>query len=95
MPQKSVIFNVRGNLYIRPVPQPRKGGKAMESKARTVAKALSWQGLGLITMTLIGYLFTGSVGAGGTMAVVASLTGFVCYIAHESAWNRVRWGRRL
>lgn len=65
----------------------------MESTIRTIAKAVSWQLLGLLTMTLIGYLFTGSVAAAGSLAIVTAVIGAVCYVFHERAWNRIAWGR--
>lgn len=66
----------------------------MESPSRTIAKAASWQLLGLFSMTLIGYLFTGSVTTAGSLAVVAALFGTICYVFHERVWNRISWGRR-
>lgn len=65
----------------------------MESPTRTIAKAVSWQLLGLLSMTLIGYLFTGSVAAAGSLAVVTAVVGAVCYVLHERVWNRIAWGR--
>ena len=65
----------------------------MESPTRTIAKAVSWQLLGLLSMTLIGYLFTGSVAAAGSLAVVTTIIGAVCYVLHERVWNRIAWGR--
>ncbi len=37
----------------------------METNKRTIAKAFCWQAVGLIVMTIIGYIFTGSAGEGG------------------------------
>lgn len=65
----------------------------MESPTRTIAKAVSWQTLGLLSMTLIGYLFTGSVMAAGSLAVVTTVIGAICYVLHERVWNRISWGR--
>jgi len=65
----------------------------MESPTRTIAKAVSWQLLGLLSMTLIGYLYTGSLAAAGSLALVTAIVGAVCYVLHERAWNRVAWGR--
>lgn len=65
----------------------------MESPKRTLVKALTWQGLGLATMTGIGYLVTGSPGAGGTIALVSAAIGALFYIAHERIWARIGWGR--
>lgn len=65
----------------------------MDSRLRTFVKAVTWQVLGLFTTTLIVWLASGSMvaalgAAGGTAAC-----SFVCYILHERAWARVRWGR--
>ena len=66
----------------------------MDSHVRTVAKAVSWQLVGIIVMTLIGYAFTGSIGESGGFAVVAAASGLVMYVIHERLWARIRWGRR-
>ncbi|MEV8465189.1 DUF2061 domain-containing protein [Fluviibacterium sp. DFM31] len=65
-----------------------------DTPLRTLAKTLTWQGLGLLTMTLIGLAITGSVSAGGTIALIGAGVGAVCYVLHERLWARVRWGRR-
>lgn len=65
----------------------------MEKPIRTLAKAVSWQLLGMIVMVVIGYAFTGSVAAGGGIALASSALGFLSYFLHERVWSRVRWGR--
>ena len=65
----------------------------MDSNRRTIAKAICWQAMGLIVMTLIGYLFTGSASQGATLALTSAAIGMVTYFLHEKAWARVRWGR--
>ncbi|SET29175.1 DUF2061 domain-containing protein [Paracoccus homiensis] len=66
----------------------------MESKARIAIKALTWQLLGLAVMIVIGFIFTGSVRAGGGIAIVSAVTGYLCYFGHEMIWSRIAWGRR-
>ena len=66
----------------------------MDTARRTLAKAISWQTLGLAAMTLIGYLYTGSASQGGAIALTGMAAGFLTYFLHERAWARVRWGRR-
>ena len=66
----------------------------METPARTAFKAITWQICGLISMTLIGYLTTGSVSAAGSIAIASAATGFVAFFVHERVWNSVSWGRR-
>lgn len=65
----------------------------MDTHTRSLAKAVSWQLLGLLSMMLIGYIFTGSLRTGGGLAITSAVLGTICYIAHERAWSAVRWGR--
>ena len=66
----------------------------METRTRTIVKALCWQALGFKVMAVIGYVFTGSVSEGGAIAVLTTAVGTVNYIIHERIWARVAWGRR-
>ncbi|MFT6676154.1 MAG: putative membrane protein [Sulfitobacter sp.] len=65
----------------------------MELKKRTIAKALTWQIIGLIMMTLIGYVSTGSIAAAGGIVIASFSSGTVTYFLHERIWARVNWGR--
>jgi len=65
----------------------------MESRKRTLAKAICWQISGLIMMILIGYVFTGSASQSGAIAIVGTVVGFLSYILHERIWARIGWGR--
>ncbi len=57
--------------------------------SRIIAKAISWQIVGLIAMTVIGYAFTGSIEAGGSLAIVSTMAGFLTYVIHEKIWNAI------
>ena len=65
----------------------------MDTNKRTIAKALCRQTMGLITMTVIGYIFTESVGEGGALAITSTAIGLVTFFLHERLWAQVRWGR--
>ena len=65
----------------------------MDSTLRTAAKAATWQVSGLIVMTLVGYLFTGSLLQGGGVAVTGTLIGTASFFLHERVWNSISWGR--
>lgn len=65
----------------------------METRQRTLAKAILWQIVGLISMTGAGWMLTGSASLGGALALINAALGLVIYIAYERAWARVRWGR--
>ncbi len=67
----------------------------MDTTARLILKSVTWQAAGLITMTLIGFVFTGSFAASSSIAVVGSIAGFVSYFLHEVVWSKIYWGRCL
>ena len=69
-------------------------GKPVETRRRTVLKAVVWNLIGLATMSLVGLLATGSAALGGTMAVINTAVGFTLYLLYERLWARVRWGRQ-
>ena len=65
----------------------------METRRRTLAKAIIWQIIGLVVMSGVGWALTGSVAVGSGIAVINSLVGFVTYILYERFWARICWGR--
>ena len=65
----------------------------MDSTKRTFTKAIFWQMLGLISMGIVGYAFTGSIRVGGAMALVNAAVGLTFYVIYERLWARIGWGR--
>lgn len=65
----------------------------METARRSLVKAVLWTVLGIVMMSLVGLLFTGSVALGGTMALVNSALGLASYLVYERIWARIPWGR--
>ncbi len=65
----------------------------LESPVRSIVKAVTWQVLGLVTMTLMAWVATGNLAAAGGLALSAALSGFVFFILHERLWARIPWGR--
>lgn len=65
----------------------------LESRKRSLVKALIWNIIGLSVMTLVGLAMTGSVGLGGTMALINAALGFATYLVYERVWARIHWGR--
>ncbi len=66
----------------------------MDSTPRLVIKSVTWQVAGLISMTLIGFLFTSSIAASSGIAVTGAIAGFLSYFLHEIAWSKISWGRK-
>ena len=65
----------------------------MDSPKRTLVKALTWQGCGLIVMSLLGYAMTGSWEAAGGYALGAAALGLATFYMLERMWNGYDWGR--
>jgi len=67
----------------------------MDTQARTLVKSLIWTVVGIVMMTGVVALFTGSLTLGGGMAAVNALVGFVSYLLYERVWAGIPWGRHV
>ncbi|WP_372885963.1 DUF2061 domain-containing protein [Shimia sp.] len=67
----------------------------METRKRSLLKAVIWNVIGLVTMSLVGLAATGSAAVGGTMALANTAIGFTMYLLYERVWSRIRWGRHV
>jgi len=65
----------------------------METRVRSIVKAVIWNVIGLSVMALVGLVVTGSLAVGGMMAVINTALGFVTYLVYERVWARIHWGR--
>lgn len=65
----------------------------METRIRSLVKALIWNIIGLAMMAMVGFLATGSVAVGSAMALINTAIGFSMYLIYERLWSRIRWGR--
>lgn len=65
----------------------------METRKRTVVKAIVWNLIGLAMMAFVGLLFTGSIAVGGTLAATNAAIGLASYVIYERVWARISWGR--
>jgi len=66
----------------------------MDTTTRLIIKSVTWQIAGLVTMMLIGFLFTNSIAASSGIAITGAVAGFLSYFLHEIAWSKIGWGRR-
>ncbi len=67
----------------------------METRRRSVVKAIVWNVMGLAMMTLVGLIATGSAAVGGTLALVNTAIGLTMYIVYERVWASISWGRNV
>lgn len=65
----------------------------METTKRTIVKTISWQSLGIIVMSIIGYIHTGSLTTAISLASSTVLISSVTFIFHEKLWQRIAWGK--
>jgi uncharacterized membrane protein len=65
----------------------------METRMRSIVKAVIWNMIGLSVMAAVGLVVTGSLAAGGMMAAVNTAIGFATYLIYERVWARIAWGR--
>jgi uncharacterized membrane protein len=64
-----------------------------ETRARSVAKALSWRVIaGLITAS-VALAMTGQLKFAAEIGLIDTLVKLLIYFLHERAWNRIRFGR--
>lgn len=51
--------------------------------------------MGLLVMTLVGLVATGSAAVGGTLAIVNTAIGLTMYVIYERVWAKISWGRNV
>lgn len=66
----------------------------METGKRTLVKTIVWQIIGLVSMSFVGFVMTGSLVSGGVLALANTGVGIVTYISYERIWTKINWGRR-
>ncbi|WP_170509319.1 DUF2061 domain-containing protein [Ruegeria arenilitoris] len=65
----------------------------METRRRSVVKAIIWNAMGLAVMTVVGLFATGSAAIGGALAVVNTAIGLTLYVIYERIWAGISWRR--
>jgi adenylylsulfate kinase len=64
----------------------------MESRRRSLVKALSWRVIALVVTTGLGYMLTSSAAFAISIGVADSLIKILAYYLHERAWMGVSFG---
>ena len=67
----------------------------MDSAKRSMAKACTWQTLGIVSNIALCSLFGLPLAASLELALVSSALAFVMFTLHERLWQKIRWGARL
>jgi len=66
----------------------------METKKRSVAKAVSWRVLASLTTFIISWAITGSLVLGLGIASIEFWAKLILYYGHERLWNAINWGSK-
>lgn len=65
-----------------------------ESKARSIAKTLTWRVTGTGATMVVSFMMTGSLKVAGSIAAVQLVSNTLLYYVHERMWTRVLWGQQ-
>ena len=65
----------------------------VESRWRSLAKAVSWRATGSVDTFILAYLFTGHVKVAAAISTTEIATKIVLYFGHERLWQRLAPGR--
>ena len=65
----------------------------MESKKRSIAKAISWRIIATIITSSLVLVLTGEWEFAATVGLADTSLKFFIYFSHERFWNRITYGR--
>ncbi len=65
----------------------------MDSKRRSIAKALSWRAWATSETVLISYFVTGSLKFAAGIGILDACFKIVTYFLHERVWNKIQYVR--
>ncbi len=66
----------------------------MESKTRSLLKAVSWRCLGTFVTTTLVYFITGKVKAAATVGILDTLIKIIGFYVHERFWLKISYGKK-
>lgn len=66
----------------------------LQTRRRSLAKALSWRVLGSLLTFIVVFGFTRDVGLALAITATEALGKFALYYAHEQLWSRNNYGMR-
>jgi uncharacterized membrane protein len=65
---------------------------AFQTRARSIAKSVSWRLFGSIDTFVLSYIISHQVKVGAFIASSEVLTKLALYYLHERGWAHIRWG---
>ncbi|MFB6209731.1 MAG: DUF2061 domain-containing protein, partial [Candidatus Nanohaloarchaea archaeon] len=68
------------------------GFPLMEKHSRTIVKAASYRIFATMTVFLVSYLYTGSLGSAASIGLTAAVAKTMLYYTWERLWSNISWG---
>jgi len=65
----------------------------LETRKRSMVKALSWRTLAAIITATVVYFMTGHLKFAAEIGLIDTVTKLLIYFMHERVWNRIDYGR--
>jgi len=65
----------------------------LETRIRSLAKAMSWRIVATITTMLLVFMFTGNLVVSGGVGLTEVISKIIIYYVHERVWNALSYGR--
>jgi adenylylsulfate kinase len=66
----------------------------METRRRSILKAISWRAIATLITVAVVYMFTGEVKSALTVGLADTTIKFGAYFFHERTWSKIRYGIR-
>jgi uncharacterized membrane protein len=65
----------------------------METRNRSIAKAMSFRILATITTFAMVWVLTGNLEFAGLVGGIDFISKLILFYFHERAWNKIKWGK--
>jgi uncharacterized membrane protein len=75
--------------------KPESGGKAADSRARSLTKGITWRITGTLDTIWIAYFITGQTLQALSIGAIEVFTKIGLFYLHERIWSGISWGKRL
>jgi len=65
----------------------------MDSRSRSLTKAITWRIFALLITTIVSFAILGSWSVSIAIAISSNLLKTLFYYIHERLWERTNWGK--
>ncbi len=65
----------------------------MDTRLRSIAKAVVWRIVSIIVLVIIAYMITGDLKETSVITILFQVILAVLYYLHERIWGRISWGK--